>query len=44
MVQLYSLWDNPPIKVYSDYLRKKGSVYTLDIIGKVTASEIQKDC
>ena len=24
MVQLYSLWDNPPIK-YSDYLKKKGS-------------------
>ena len=42
MVQLYSLWDNPPIK-YSDYLKKKGSVYTMDIIEKITASQIKKD-
>ena len=34
MVQLYSLWGNPPIK-YSDYLKKKGSVYTMDIIEKI---------
>ena len=42
MVQLYSLWDNPPIK-YSDYPKKKGSVYTMDIIEKITASQIKKD-
>ena len=42
MVQLYSLWDNPPIK-YSDYLKKKGSVYTMDIIEKITASQIRHD-
>ena len=42
MVQLYSLWDNPPIK-YSDYLKKKGSVYTMEIIEKITASQIKKD-
>ena len=42
MVQLYSLWGNPPIK-YSDYLKKKGSVYTMDIIEKITASQIKKD-
>ena len=42
MVQLYSLWDNPPIK-YSDYLKKKGSVYTMDIIDKITASQMKKD-
>ena len=42
MVQLYSLWDNPPIK-YSDYLKKKGSVYTMDIIDKITASQLKKD-
>ena len=42
MVQLYSLWDNPPIK-YSDYLKKKGSVYTMNIIDKITQSQMKKD-
>ena len=39
MVQLYSLWDNPPIK-YSDYLKKKGSVYTMDVKAAAMAADI----
>ena len=42
MVKLITLWDNPLI-IDNDYLKKKGSVYTMNIIDKITQSQMKKD-
>ena len=42
MVKLITLWDNPLI-IDNDYLKKKGSVYTMNIIDKITQSHMKKD-
>ena len=36
------MWDNPLI-MDNDYLKKKGSVYTMNIIDKITQSQMKKD-
>ena len=42
MVKLIAMWDNPLI-MDNDYLKKKGSVYTMNIIDKITQSQMKKD-